>query len=351
MSFIKTTKELVDLVPSNIFKDKPKQNNNKILVTGGAGFLGIHLLKSLVEQNRYEKIYTIVRNKNKIKKQAEYYHIDGNWIDKVEVIEGDLLDLKEDEYPDVQYVIHSAAEIHAIKSYEQLWINNVLVTEKVSSIYKNNDLFYISTLSVFVSSNQSGNHKEDKVEARDDYQIYGGYAQTKYIGEKIIERNKHKTIRLGLITASTENNIFPNDFFSSFIKISKELKVYPEEYENAYVDVLPVDICVKKILKSIKKNKEITHIANKESVSLKTIIKELNLVPIEKEIWFKKIEKYGKIYQILLKSAYFKNEVVSENIRYYNIDLFQSTHHSYNIKNKFNISNKKILTGYINGNT
>ena len=217
-----SSKDLDSLLPIRQYSTKDKILNNEILVTGGTGFLGIHILKDLVLSKKYKKIYTIVRNKEKLKIQAEYFNLGIDWIKEIEIIQGDLLDLKELDFPNVEKVIHSAAQIHCIKTLKQLWNNNVETTEKISQIYKNNEVFFISTLSVFVSSNLVGNHEPKSLEISENYLLYGGYAQSKFIGEKIIEKYNQNIIRLGLITGSSKEGIFPKDFFTDFVKINKE---------------------------------------------------------------------------------------------------------------------------------
>ena len=112
-------------------------------------------------------------------------------------------------------------------------------------------MYFISTLSVFVSSNLYGNHIEKSLMCNDEYHLYGGYAQSKYIGEKIMEKYQKNIIRLGLITGTSEKGIFPEDFFSDFIKINKKIGEYPENYENSYVDITPVDYAVEKIIEYV----------------------------------------------------------------------------------------------------
>lgn len=341
-----SSKELESLLPIRQYSTKDKILNNEILVTGGAGFLGIHILKDLVLSKKYKKIYTIVRNKEKLKVQAEYFNLGIEWIKEIEIIQGDLLNLKELEFPNVEKVIHSAAQIHCIKTLKQLWNNNVETTEKVSQIYKNNEVFFISTLSVFVSSNLIGNHEPKSLETSNDYFLYGGYAQSKFIGEKIIEKYNQNIIRLGLITGSSKDGIFPKDFFSNFVNINKEIKIYPEGFEESLVDMTPVDFCSKIICKSLEENLKIKHIANKDGTKLSDFIKILKLNKVTKEVWQSEIETKNTLDSYLLKFAFFKQETLTNNFNYFNLDLFQTTNHTYNIKENFEKDNQYLLQLY-----
>lgn len=351
MKITLNSKELMEMLPAiNYFNmtAKPAIFNNEILVTGGAGFVGIHLLKQLVESKKFSQIYTIVRDITKLKKQAQYFQLNTSFLNEVKVIEGDLLNLSIDSFPNVQYIIHSAAQIHCIKTLKQLWNNNVLTTQKIAEIYQYNDLSFISTLSVFVSSNKSGQHLPITLDEDNElYELYGGYAQSKYIAEKIIERIQGKIIRLGLITGSTQYAIFPDDFFTQIVKLLNEIKTYPTNYKQAYVDLTPVDLACTQIINNLNREDKIIHIANKNSTPLSDFLDCLNLKAVPNEIWLKKIAFYNNLEQILLKYAFFKDEMLKAHFNYFNIDLFQSTDHNYAILNEFEISNKTLLKNYI----
>lgn len=351
MKITLNSKELMESIPTiNHFNiiSKPTIFNNEILVTGGSGFVGIHLLKQLVESKRFNQVHTIVRDISKLKKQAEYFKLNTGFLNEIKVIEGDLLDLNIDSFPNVQYIIHSAAQIHCIKTLKQLWNNNVLTTQKIAEIYQNNDLSFISTLSVFVSSNKIGKHLPITLDENNEYyELYGGYAQSKYIAEKIVERGQGKIIRLGLITGSTKYAIFPNDFFTQIVKLLNKIKTYPMDYQQAYVDLTPVDLACYQIIEALDRKEKIIHIANKNSTPLSDFIEGLHLKAVSNEVWLKKIESYTNLDQILLKYAFFKEEMLKTHFNYFNIDLFQSTHHNYAILNEFEVSNKTLLKNYI----
>lgn len=323
--------------------------NNSILVTGGTGFLGIHLLKKLIESKMYDKIYAIARNKNKVQQQVQYYQLNEMGFNNIIWIEGDILDLEENMFPEVEYIIHSAAQIHALKNIHQLWKDNIETTNKLVKIYQNQKLFFISTLSVFVSSNQLGNHEEKYIPINSKYEIYGGYAQSKWICEKIVENYQKNIIRIGLLTGDSEKGIFPKDFFTTFIKINQELKIYPGSFEEAYVDITPVDFCIQEIKKYLMCSKKIPilHIANQTAYPLSEIIKLLQLKKVDKSIWMEEIQKFSNIEKKLLEFAYYKKDSLQKHFQYFNIDLFQSTNHYYNIQKKFPKLNNDLVKLYI----
>lgn len=353
MKLSKTSYELNSLIntlPNFIPKQINKKFERSLLLTGATGFLGIHLLLQLVRSLQYKKIYIIVRNKEKLKQQIAYYQIDSFSFENIEIIENDLLNMKENDFPAVETVIHSAAEIHCLKNLNQLCDNNVLTTQKICNIYQNDaNIYFISTLSVFVSSNLTGNHYPTSLPISNSYILYGGYAQSKYISEKIVEACNGNIIRLGLLTGSTYLGQFPvNDFFSQIVTTLNKIKIYPENFEEAYVDLTPVDLCAEKIVQHIISGKDnILHIANKKSISLTEILNELNLKKVHTIEFQKQIKELPTLPKTLLEFAFFKSTMLKDCFRLFNIDLFQSTNHSYNIENNFNISNTKLIKKYL----
>ena len=321
--------------------------NNQLLLTGASGFLGVHLLDRLIALNLFDKIHIIIRNKQKLLNQLNYYKLSID-LTKINIIEGDLNSLDTCLFPNVQYVIHSAAQIHNLKSLQQLYNDNVLTTKKISQLYKNNRVYFISSLSVFVSSNLKGIHTQKTLDVNQDYYLYGGYAQSKFVGEKIIQQiYKHKIYRLGLLTGHTDNCIFPKDFFTLFVSLLKKINTYPKNYEESFVDITPVNFATDLIINNLFNKNNIIHIANKKSVSINHFIKLLDIKPIDNEKWINLIRHLSSVEQMLLKFAFFKTEMLNNQHSFFNLDLFQSTNHYYNIDDYFLINNEIIMNNYI----
>ena len=94
----------------------------KFMVTGGAGFIGSHIVELLVSKNEDVVVFDNF--------STGFEHNIKPFEDKIEVVNGDIRDMDalNKAMVGVDYVIHHAAEISAIKSVEEpLWANEVNV--------------------------------------------------------------------------------------------------------------------------------------------------------------------------------------------------------------------------------
>ena len=110
-----------------------------ILVTGGTGLVGSHLLYDLVKQGT--SVRAIIRNKDKIelaKKVFSYYSDDFNeLIQKIDWVNGDILDLYSlnNAFADIKKVYHCAAVVSFDgKNKTQMIEANVQGTENVVNL-------------------------------------------------------------------------------------------------------------------------------------------------------------------------------------------------------------------------
>ena len=124
-------------------------NNKKILVTGGAGFIGNHLVEKLIKDNNEVKVYDNFLRGNKLSKDVE---------NNVELIEGDVRDFnKFDRYlENVEYVFHLAAYLGvddvAKNPIETMEVESVGTRNLVNSVIKKDKIekiIYISTSGVY----------------------------------------------------------------------------------------------------------------------------------------------------------------------------------------------------------
>ena len=330
MSFTTNTKNLSLLVDSNNplnYRNNLNNNSNKPLIigiSGASGFLGLHLISQLIKDSDVIKIKCFIRNRNKFNQKKMEFNLNFSE-EKIEFHE----DINYNNFKNITNFIHSAAQMHSLKNTPQLWNDNVELTKKFLNI-TDSKFHYISSLSIFASSNRKSTI--DYCKPLENHLIYGGYAQTKWISEYLTSQHpSHQILRLGLLTPSHTNPSFQkHEFFYLFIKLMKNLEIHPRNYEEAFVDISPVDEVAKIISKEIKSNTKIIHIANQKSTSLSEILEKLNTTPVDIKTWNERIKNLRKTEQVLLKYAFFKSEALKQYFHYYNVDLFQSTGHTWN---------------------
>ncbi|MBP7283006.1 MAG: amino acid adenylation domain-containing protein [Leptospiraceae bacterium] len=242
---------------------------SNILLTGATGFLGSRILYELT-LNFEAEIYCIVRNistRDPRKLLEEIYSKQGIQIEdwtKIHFLEGDIskpcLGLSKFHWEflasKVDTVFHFAAEVNLVKPYNQLKPANIDSTREILRFcltLTRKYLQYASTLSVFVSSDDSRDtfFEYDKLDTMQE--VYGGYAQSKWVSEKILQNaleigmDSIFIYRFGLITGDSKTGFSKqDDFFTEFLKSLVNLKVLPDfETQDIQVDITPLDYAAK----------------------------------------------------------------------------------------------------------
>ena len=186
-----------------------------ILITGGAGFIGSHLVKRFVKNYPNYNVYnvdslTYAGNLNNLKeienkKNYNFFKIDIN--DHSEII--NLLKSK-----DISKVIHLAAESHVDKSIESSYEfakTNVLGTLSLleacrkiwTEPYQNNIFYHISTDEVYGSLGMDGSFNEES-----KYDPNSPYSASKASSDHFV-RSYYKTHKLPILISNCSNNYGP----------------------------------------------------------------------------------------------------------------------------------------------
>lgn len=340
------------------------KNPKIIMITGANGFLSSHLLENLSKLNEVEKIFCLVRDESSMNYQHEKIQVV-----KYAGIESFSLDNHElDEYLNItDSFIHCAAAVNNIKNFNSLYCSNVefsqSILRKIKSMKLSLAFHLVSTLSVYASSfNNIEQYNSDQfniqspenllIPTNKNYNIVGGYAQTKWLSEHVFSKTNAHIIRLGLLTPSYKEPQFKNnEFITQIIKLLIKTKSIPYENRKQFekiakktlVDITPVDLASQFISDLISSRYQfayktevtpfISHIANHESLSLfqmKNIIEEtkkFRFVYNNEHEWKILLDKLNisNLEQKLLKHTFFRNELIKQNLKYFNIDLFQSS--------------------------
>ncbi len=211
----------------------------KILITGGAGFIGSHLVRLFVNKYPEYKIYNLdkltyagnLENLKDIEDKPNYEFVKGD------IVDGDfILGLFQKEQFDG--VIHLAAESHVDRSITnpmEFIMTNIVGTVNLLNaakhIWKDNyndkRFYHVSTDEVYGSLGDTGLFTEETA-----YDPHSPYSASKASSDHLV-RAYNDTYGLPIIISNCSNNYGPNQFpekliplFINNIQNDKPLPVY-----------------------------------------------------------------------------------------------------------------------------
>jgi surfactin family lipopeptide synthetase A len=280
-----------------------RSNIRSVLLTGATGFLGCHLLASLLEETSYD-IYLPIRAAtdeiafDRLNQQFKYHFQRSlkNQISRINVFSAQLdrqhLGLEVCKYKalvnQVDSIIHCAALVKYYghdKEFQQSNVQpttNLLELSKLTSI---KDFHYVSTVGVpmegyIVDQDYAMLTEEDNLNnlVHSDHP----YVQSKYQSEQLVNRYRAQGIkgtiyRVGNLTMNsqtygTQKNIEENMFFAH-LKAMIALKIIPKEITQP--EVSPVDYTARAIIKLFDKtslSNQTYHVFNPKPINLRPIL-------------------------------------------------------------------------------
>ncbi|MBG07868.1 MAG: hypothetical protein CME68_03870 [Halobacteriovoraceae bacterium] len=242
-----------------------------LLITGGTGFLGRHLVSNLLQSNR--DIFLLVRRESYQKAENLYKNNP-----KIHLILGDILNPKVVEssttrqrlISETTSIIHAACYSNIKGNYEKCFSKNVGGTKNIIQLAKHMRKlkFFHYLSSIAVSGDFMGELREDVLDIGQKFSNY--YAQTRFDAELCV-RNwtcpsvAKRVYRLGVLVGDSMKGMTtqkdgPYYFFGLLNKLQRKklllntLKYLPVPFEkSSVIPMIPVDHAAKFVTEGVLK--------------------------------------------------------------------------------------------------
>ena len=275
--------ELLSQNTMNNFLNGDLRELGNVLLTGASGFLGIHILKELIE-NEEGIIYCLQRGGKDITaedrlKSLLFYYFDEYYEDlfgkRIFVVEGDITNIddfkKLENYP-INTIINSAANVKHFAEGSQIEDVNVFGVKNGLEFAKIMGACYVQ-VSTTSTAGESVNNFPPKDTVFDEQTLYVGqaldnkYLSSKFIAERlvlehVVEGGEGKIVRVGNLMARESDAEFQINFesngFINRLKAYVTLQAMPYDLLVAQTEFSPIDIVSKSIVNLAKTPKENT---------------------------------------------------------------------------------------------
>ncbi|HRE74174.1 MAG TPA: dTDP-glucose 4,6-dehydratase [Flavobacteriales bacterium] len=197
-------------------------STTKILITGGAGFIGSHVVRRFIKNYPSYQIYNLdkltyagnLENLRDIDKSPNYHFIKGD------IVDSEFIQQLFSEH-DFDGIIHLAAESHVDRSIAnpiEFVMTNVVGTVNLLNAARKGDkkrrFYHISTDEVYGSLGTSGLFSEQT-----KYDPHSPYSASKASSDHFV-RAYYDTYGLDIVISNCSNNYGPNHFPEKLIPLS-----------------------------------------------------------------------------------------------------------------------------------
>ncbi len=240
----------------------PADPDGPLLLTGGTGFLGTHLLRALLDSGT-RTVYCLVRATTAVDglarlrtAMAGYELVHDDLPNRVIVVPGDLarprLGLDEPTFVDLARrlggIVHNGALVNHLASYRQLRAANIGGTREVlrlATTSRKIPVHLVSTLDAVLGPDRTGLVTERNEIAAAEVARHG-YVATKWVAEQLVLRAGEHGVpvavyRPGLVAGSVRTGaVAPGDALWTLLRAAALIGVAPE-VGAAAVSLAPVD--------------------------------------------------------------------------------------------------------------
>jgi nucleoside-diphosphate-sugar epimerase len=318
------------------------------VVLGGAGMLGARLVEQLLRAPDRGDVIVISRKPEALQDRLRdvYGAEAGSRIyadPRLQLMSADIAApdfAAHFDIPEVGVIYNLAAQVDAFASLDQLIPANCVGAKAASTIASITGarLVHASTLSVFASADGGDESLEDWLPDDPNISIRGGYAQSKAIAETTIAQHQARygnaaAVRLGLLVPDGLQPNEPGSFLTSFIRGLALIGVVPDDAEEAYVDMTPIDQAAAMMLAvGDEGGTGVFHYACENTLSLTQAVRIINahepLRPVSRSEWHEALKDLPSLVSAVLQMAFHKSDCLDGRCSsrpILNADLFQST--------------------------
>ena len=287
------------------FRHGEKQPIGNVLLTGATGFLGIHVLKELIDRDDVPVIWCLVRGENDEKAERRlkgllFYYFSKNYSElfgsRLRIVNGDVTqDINSQLSTKIDTVFNCAAVVkHFSKGTEIEDVNVGGAVNCVKFCLQNGaKLIHVSTYSTGGLS-INGIPAEDTILT--EQKLYYGqnltnqYVHSKFMSERIVleaialHKLNAKVMRVGNLAPRSTDGEFQINFQTNSamgrIRVYDMLECYPYELTDTPMEFSPIDQTAKAIVTLSQTPKEccLFHPYNNHCVHFGDVLEELSKV-------------------------------------------------------------------------